>query len=77
MNLFQYHEDSLRLREAERKRDERGRRHLRELEEARSAAPPAGERGTHSRAATPPTPSYAGPERRMVPCPELNEAMTP
>ena len=77
MNLFQYHEDSLRLLEAERRHEERGRRHLRELEEARSTGSPVAERGTHSRAATRPDRSYAGPERRMVPCPELNEAMTP
>lgn len=77
MNLFQYHEDSLRLLEAERKRDERRNRLLREIRELRSAASPLGERGTHSPAPKRPAPSYAGPERRLVPCPEMKEGVTP
>jgi hypothetical protein len=80
MFLFQYHEDSLRLLEEERKRDERRNRllrEIREIRELRSAASPVGAREAHSQAATARTPAYAGPERRLVPCPDMKEAMTP
>lgn len=76
MFLFQFHEDHLRNLEEERQRDERGRRHLRDLDESRIAA--ASVAGRHpSRSAATRTAPYAGPERRLVPCPEMKEAMTP
>jgi hypothetical protein len=76
MFLFQYHEDNLHLLKEERKRDERGRRHLREMGEPGSAVSPTRKREA-SGSATPRTAAYTGPERRMVPCPDMKEAMTP
>ena len=75
MFLFQFHVDSLRLLEAERKRNEPLDRHLRELHELQSAATPAREHEAPSPAVSPRS-AYTGPERRSVPCPEMKEAMT-
>jgi len=77
MFLFQYHEDSLRLLEEERGRDERGRRLLRELSELRSAGSTSLEPAALPAVPARRTTTYTGPERRMVPCPEMKEAMTP
>ena len=77
MFLFQYHEDNLRLLEEERKRDERRNGLLRDLLEVRRTASPAGEDEASARTAAPRAASYTGPERRLVPCPEMKEAMIP
>ena len=70
--MFPFHtEEYLRSLEADRERDLRGRRLLRELREARS-----GMREAPRPAAAPVPAPYAGPERRQVPCPEVAEAMT-
>ena len=68
MILLPFHEDYRHLREEELLRAERGNRQEREIHELRRApatspAAPAGR--------------YTGPERRLVPCPDMKEAMTP
>ena len=68
MILFPFHEDYLHLREEELARAERGNRQERETLELRSAPAPA---------VALPTARYAGPERRLAPCPEMKEAMNP
>ena len=68
MIVLPYHEDYLHLREEELARAERGNRQTREARELRSGAAPV---------ATTPAARYTGPDRRMVPCPEMKEAMTP
>ena len=77
MFLFQYHEDNLRLLEEDRRRDERRDRLLRDLHELRSAGPTSLEPAALPAVPARRTTTYTGPERRMVPCPEMKEAMTP
>jgi hypothetical protein len=76
MFLFQFHEDSLHQLEEELQRDERGRRHLRDLDESRIATASIAGRDP-TRGASTGTARYTGPERRLVPCPEMKEAMIP
>jgi hypothetical protein len=76
MFLFQFHEDSLHQLEEELQRDERGRQHLRDLDESRIATASIAGRDP-TRGASPRTARYTGPERRLVPCPEMKEPMTP
>lgn len=68
MILLPFHEDNLHLREEELARTERGNRQARETLELRRASAPA---------VALPAARYTGPERRLVPCPEMKEAMTP
>jgi hypothetical protein len=75
--FIQYHEDSLRLLEVERERDERRDQLLRELRALRGATPPFDGAQTPRLAAAMTSASYSGPERRGVPCPEMKEAMSP
>lgn len=69
MFMFQYHHDRLHLLADELRRDEPRQRLLRDIGERHHdlRAPVAAPRAT----------SYTGPERRLVPCPEMKEAMTP
>ncbi len=77
MFLFKYHEDNLRQLDEERRRDERRNRLLRDLRELRGASPPFDSGTTGRLAATMTEARYSGPERRSMPCPEIQEAMTP
>jgi hypothetical protein len=77
MFLFQFHEDSLRQLKEERRRDERHAQLLVELRALRGAVPPFDGGATRRLTAAMAEPRYAGPERRLVPCPEMKEATTP
>ena len=69
MFLFQYHEDRLHLLADEQRRDEPRQRQLHELDERR--------RGSRVQIPAPRGMPYTGPERRLIPCPEMREAVTP